>query len=626
MRQTLCDGYLVIFALAQAVILLMLTPLFTGISRQIRARMHSRRGPGIWQDYRDIHKLFKRQEVAPTSSGLMFLLMPWVLISSMLVLAMALPLFITVSPFAGGGDLITLIYLLALFRFFFALSGLDTGSPFAGVGASRELTLGILVEPMLILSLLVLALIAGEIFAAGLWLHIDGLGGLFLAILGVIGFLTGIYSIGYMRHEVAHGELSPVTLCDYYGFFHLFLFTMLLVVTSNNLIVMWAAIEATTLSSAFLVGIYGQRSSLEAAWKYIIICTVGVAFGLFGTVLVYANAASVMPQAEMAIFWSEVLKQSSLLDPTLMLLAFVFVLIGFGTKTGLFPMHAWLPDAHSEAPSPVSALLSAVLLNCALLVLIRYYIIICQAIGSDFPNRLLLIFGMLSVAVAAFFILVQRDIKRLLAYSSVENMGLVAVALGIGGPLGIFAALLHILNHSLAKTLLFCGSGNVLLKYGTRDLNVVCGMLKIMPFTAVLFGGGALALAGMPPFNIFLSEFMTVTAGLARNHLLLIVLLLLLLTLVLAGLVRMAARVLMAKPPQAVNRGDLGWLTTSPMVILLVMMLAMGTHIPQPVIRILAGASTIVLSGTHDLPAQRSTWHDFLPSGTASVSEKHSER
>ena len=149
MRQTLCDGYLVIFALAQAVILLMLTPLFTGISRQIRARMHSRRGPGIWQDYRDIHKLFKRQEVAPISSGLMFRLMPWVLISSMLVLSMALPLFIAVSPFAGGGDLITLIYLLALFRFFFALSGLDTGSPFAGVGASRELTLGILVEPML---------------------------------------------------------------------------------------------------------------------------------------------------------------------------------------------------------------------------------------------------------------------------------------------------------------------------------------------------------------------------------------------------------------------------------------------------------------------------------------------
>lgn len=177
------------------------------------------------------------------------------------------------------------------------------------IGIATDAIFAVIVMVLLALWLVQTAAGAGEIFAAGLWLHIDGLGGLFLAILGVIGFLTGVYSIGYMRHEVAHGELSPVTLCDYYGFFHLFLFTMLLVVTSNNLIVMWAAIEATTLSSAFLVGIYGQRSSLEAAWKYIIICTVGVAFGLFGTVLVYANAASVMPQAEMAIFWSEVLKQ-----------------------------------------------------------------------------------------------------------------------------------------------------------------------------------------------------------------------------------------------------------------------------------------------------------------------------
>ncbi|EED0874981.1 hydrogenase 4 subunit HyfC [Escherichia coli] len=208
MRQTLCDGYLVIFALAQAVILLMLTPLFTGISRQIRARMHSRRGPGIWQDYRDIHKLFKRQEVAPTSSGLMFRLMPWVLISSMLVLAMALPLFITVSPFAGGGDLITLIYLLALFRFFFALSGLDTGSPFAGVGASRELTLGILVEPMLILSLLVLALIAGST-------HIEMISNMALLACGFACFIE----MGKIPFDVAEAEqeLQEGPLTEYSG-------------------------------------------------------------------------------------------------------------------------------------------------------------------------------------------------------------------------------------------------------------------------------------------------------------------------------------------------------------------------------------------------------------------------
>ncbi|MFB4253377.1 proton-conducting transporter membrane subunit [Escherichia fergusonii] len=267
-----------------------------------------------------------------------------------------------------------------------------------------------------------------------------------------------------------------------------------------------------------------------------------------------------------------------------------------------------------------------VIATVGLLVLIRYYVIICQSIGNDFPNKLLLIFGMLSVAVAAFFILVQRDMKRLLAYSSVENMGLVAVALGIGGPLGILAALLHTLNHSLAKTLLFCGSGNVLLKYGTRDLNVIRGMLKIMPFSAVLLGAGALALAGMPPFNIFLSEFMTITAGLARQHLVLTIVLLLLLTLVLAGLVRMAARVLFARPPEAVIRGEISWLTTTPMALLVVMMLMMGTDIPQPIIRILQNASVIVLAGTDESPAQIMSWQDFITTDTASLPESKSER
>ncbi|HGM5488789.1 TPA: hydrogenase 4 subunit F [Serratia fonticola] len=448
----------------------------------------------------------------------------------------------------------------------------------------------------------------GDILVAERWLHLDSLSALFLAILGIIGCLTGLYSIGYMRHEVDEGEISVATLCHYYGFFHLFLFTMLLVITSNNLILMWAAIEATTLSSAFLVGLYGQSSSLEAAWKYIIICTVGVAFGLFGTILVYANAASFMPDPNDAIFWTEVLKHASQLDPMLMHLAFVFILIGFGTKTGLFPMHAWLPDAHSEAPSPTSALLSAVLLNCALLIIIRYYIIISTTLGSEFTGRLLMVFGLLSVAVAAFFILVQRDIKRLLAYSSVENMGLIAVAIGIGGPLGILAALLHTLNHSLAKTLLFCGSGNVLLKYGTRDITVVKGMLKSMPLTAVMLAGGALALGGMPPFNIFLSEFMTVTAGLAAGHITLTLILLLLLTVVLAGLVRMVAHISFGPKPEEVNKGELGILTTLPMLILLVLMLVMGTHIPQPVSRLLENAVTIVMNNKPGTHAQPFSW------------------
>ena len=445
-----------------------------------------------------------------------------------------------------------------------------------------------------------------DLLAAHQWLHLDSLSGLFLGLLGVVGFLTGLYSIGYMNHEVKSGELSVKSLCNYYGFFHLFIFTMLLVVTSNNLILMWAAIEATTLSSTFLVGLYGQRSSLEAAWKYIIICTVGVAFGLYGTVLVYSNAAGVLPNPGDAIFWTEVMKHPDLLDPTLVHLAFVFVLIGFGTKMGIFPMHAWLPDAHSEAPSPTSALLSAVLLNCALLIIVRYYILISASIGPQFPNTLLIVFGMLSVAVAAFFILVQRDVKRLLAYSSVENMGLIAVAIGIGGPLGVLAGLLHTLNHSLAKALLFCGSGNLLLKYGTRDLDVVRGMMRVAPFSAVLLAGGALALGGMPPFNVFLSEFMTVTAGLAGEHLWLTIVLLLLLTVVLGGLIRMVAKVCFGEAPQAVAKGELGLLTTMPLLILLVLMLVMGTHIPKPVTYMLERASTIVMNQSDS--QQRYSW------------------
>ncbi|ASB02740.1 hydrogenase 4 subunit F [Proteus mirabilis] len=493
--------------------------------------------------------------------------------------------------------------------------------------AARPIVTGIHTIGIFVLVIAALGTVAdvmshGEILAAAKWVHVDSLGALFLAILGIIGFLTGLYSIGYMNYEVDEGEISVRTLCNYYGFFHLFLFTMLLAITSNNLILMWAAIEATTLSSAFLVGIYGQRSSLEAAWKYIIICSVGVAFGLFGTILVYANAASFMPDPDQAIFWTEVLKYTHQLDPTLMHLAFVFILIGFGTKTGLFPMHAWLPDAHSEAPSPVSALLSAVLLNCALLIIIRYYIIIDAAIGTEFTRNLLLIFGFLSVAIAAFFILIQRDMKRLLAYSSVENMGLIAVALGIGGPIGILAALFHTLNHSLAKALLFCGSGNVLLKYGTRDLNVVKGMFKVMPLSAALFAGGALALGGMPPFNVFISEFMIVVAGLAAKHMGLTILLLLLLTVVLGGLVRMVAKTVFGPKPDVVAKGELGLLTTLPMIILIALMLLMGTHIPKPVSELLENAANIVMN-IDESGSPNYTWPTTLISNPSiSVQEK----
>ncbi|HBO38458.1 MAG TPA: hydrogenase 4 subunit F, partial [Pasteurellaceae bacterium] len=230
---------------------------------------------------------------------------------------------------------------------------------------------------MLLFSLKVISgvLAHGALFALNHWIYIDSLSAIFLGLIGIVGFLAGIYSISYMNIELEHGHLNFKTYANYHGLLHLFLFTMLVSVTTNNIILMWVGIEATTISSAFLVGTYKQKTSLEAAWKYIIICSVGVAFGLYGTILTFSSANSLLSDPTQAVFWSAIKTQAAGLNPSLMYLAFAFILVGFGTKCGLFPMHTWLPDAHSEAPSPVSALLSAVLLNCAMLVVLRYFII-----------------------------------------------------------------------------------------------------------------------------------------------------------------------------------------------------------------------------------------------------------
>ncbi|NKF50709.1 hydrogenase 4 subunit F [Shewanella sp. WXL01] len=434
----------------------------------------------------------------------------------------------------------------------------------------------------------------GPVMSEGRWLYLDGLSGLFLGVLGLVSILTGMYSIGYIGHEYKHGEISGTKVSLYYGLFNLFIVSMLVAVTANNVIMMWVAIEATTICSVFLVGLYGQRSSLEAAWKYIVICTVGLAFGLFGSILTYSNAAAVFADPANAIFWTDIHQNAQALDTTLVHLAFIFVLIGFGTKVGLFPMHAWLPDAHSEAPSPVSALLSAGLLNCALLVILRYYIITVKAIGPALPQNLLLIFGFLSVATAAFFIITQRDIKRLLAYSSVENMGLITLAIALG-PLGVIAALLHVINHSLAKTLMFCGAGNILLKYGTRDIGIVKGILRVAPITGVLVVIGALALGGVPPFSIFVSEFTLVTAAIGDDRVLFTIVLLLILTIVLGGLAYMAAQCVMGEQPKEVEKGELGFMTLAPMAAIVVMLVVMGTAIPTSVLKGIDSAALVIL-------------------------------
>jgi hydrogenase-4 component F len=464
---------------------------------------------------------------------------------------------------------------------------------------AAEITHLVSVTLVLVLSLVAVkdVLASGSIFGLGSWLHVDALGAIFVLIIGVVGFLAGVYSIGYIRHDLESGEFDDARLSTYYGLFSLFLFTMLLVVTANNIIIMWVAVEATTLGSAFLVGIYGHQSSLEAAWKYVIICTVGVAFGLYGTVLIYSDAVNVMQVPGSAVLWTEIVKVAHSFDPALLKMAFIFVLIGFGTKAGLFPMHAWLPDAHSEAPSPVSALLSGVLLNCAVLVIFRFAIITNQGIGPGFTQTLFLIFGFISLAAAAFFMFVQRDIKRLLAYSSVENIGLVVLAFGLGGPLGIFASLLHALNHSLVKSLMFCTTGNILIKYRSRNLDQVKGMLQTIPATSLLMMCGALALVGTPPFNIFVSKFYIIASGLGAGYIWLMILCLLLLSVVVATFYRLIASAIFGEKPEGLVKGEFNWLTLAPVAVLVVLILVLGLYIPPQLGMLLNGATGVAMTG-----------------------------
>ncbi|HEY8394015.1 MAG TPA: hydrogenase 4 subunit F [Thermaerobacter sp.] len=443
--------------------------------------------------------------------------------------------------------------------------------------------------------LLVKAVVGGAaFFAFHDMLHADELAALLVLIIGVIGFLVGIYSLGYMRHELQRGEVDEEKLSSYYGFFHLFLFTMLLSAVANNLALLWVAVEATTLGSAFLVGYYPYKTSTEGAWKYTLLCGVGLAFALYGTVLTYSNAFAVLQDAHRAMLWTELVQNAGRLNPQLMKLAFVFILIGFGTKAGLFPMHTWLPDAHSEAPSPASALLSGVLLKCALAGIMRYYAITLQAVGDGFPQTWLLVFGLVTVCAGAFFILVQNDLKRKLAYSSIEHVGVIATGLGAGGPLGVFAALFHTLNHSVTKSVLFCTAGNISVRYGTRDTTRIRGVLKAMPLTGTMFAAGVIAAAGSPPFGIFLSEFTTITAGLASGQFWPMMLLIAGLIIAFAALVVLVSETVFGPVPQDHPRGDLEWPMIVPLGVLVAFM-AVLILLPGPLYQLVDGAVHVVL-------------------------------
>ena len=428
--------------------------------------------------------------------------------------------------------------------------------------------------------------------AWGHYLRADSLTSFFLLNIGTIFALVLVYSTGYLRH-IPEGRFSSPRW--FYGLVFLFLFTMVSVYLSANLGMLWIFVEATTLASALLVGFYNTEGAVEAGWKYLIVCTVGIAFALFGTITLYLAAVRGGVDPANALDWATLMNAAPVLGGTreLVKVAFVFVLVGYGTKIGFVPMHSWLPDAHAEAPSPISALLSAVLLNCAMYALLRFDAITGRAIGNGFSHSLLLLFGTLSVAVAALLMIVQRDLKRLLAYSSIEHMGIVAIGAGVGGPFGLYGALLHVFNHSVAKTLLFMAAGNVREHFGTLRMERIRGMAAAMPWTSSGLVVGSLAIVGMPPFGLFVSEFMILTGAFAQARYAVAVILLIGLSVVFGALLHHFQRILTGDKP-GLAKSQRQWSDLAPMAVCALVLLVLGVSIPGSLVHLLHKAMAVL--------------------------------
>ena len=339
------------------------------------------------------------------------------------------------------------------------------------------------------------------------WVYVDSLGVVILVLIMAVGVCAVFNSLSYIEHDVAGGELTAHDRSRYYALLLIFMATMVTVPITDNLGVMWVAIEATTVVSVLLVSIYRTGPALEAAWKYLLIGSVGIALALFGTMMTYYASSAISGENGSALSWTELQRIAANFDPRVMRLAFIFVLVGYGTKAGLAPMHTWLPDAHSQAPSPVSGLLSGVLLNCAVYAILRFRIIAISSAGSQFTDHLLIGFGLFSIAIAVPFLVVQHDIKRMLGYHSVEHMGIIVLAIGIGGHIALYAAMLHLVAHSLTKSSLFFAAGSLVQAFHTRSMHRMRGLLRITPIAGAGLILGVLALAGLPPFAMFTSEF-----------------------------------------------------------------------------------------------------------------------
>jgi len=416
---------------------------------------------------------------------------------------------------------------------------------------------------------------------------VDALGAIVMLIIAFIGFPTMIYSVQYLRQETAKNIIGFTRVRQYFILLNLFLAAMLLAVAANNPIITWISVEATTLSTAFLISFYNKPSAMEAAWKYLIINSIGLLLGFLGTLLYFT---AIDPSVDNGLIsWQSLMANAGLLNPLIAKIAFIFVLIGYGTKVGFAPMHTWLPDAHSKAPAPVSALLSGVLLNVALLVVLRFKVVTDAVIGQSFSQILLILFGVVSILVATLIIITQKNYKRLLAYSSIENMGIIALGFGFGG-WGIFAAILHMIYHALIKSTLFLSAGTIFLKYSSTKIFKVRGVLTALPISGIIFLVGFFAITGAPPFGIFLTKIFILTAGINTNLVVSIVAILLMAT-VFVGFFKHATAMTFGEKPAEIKAGEIStWLVVPPLALILAA-LFLSLYVPQFLLTLLNAAA-----------------------------------
>ena len=355
---------------------------------------------------------------------------------------------------------------------------------------------------------------------SGRYVLVDDLNIVFIVLNTFVGFTTSVFSWGYIGHELETGRLNPLRLRFYHAMYQALLFAMNLALTANNIGLMWVAVELATLTTVVMVGLYRTHEALEAAWKYFILGSVGVALALFGTILIYVAALPTVGAGVDGMVWTTLIAKVSRFDPALLNLAFVFLMLGYGTKVGLVPLHAWLPDAHAEGPTPISAVLSGLLLNVALYAVLRFKLLMSANKGAIAPGPLMAAMGLVSLIFAAFMLYRRRDIKRLFAYSSIEHMGIITLAFGMGGPLANFAGLLHMTMHSLTKSGIFFTVGHIAQVKGSQRIADIRGLSSTQPALAVALALGVFAIAGLPPFGVFTSEFLVVSSTFARQPLL----------------------------------------------------------------------------------------------------------